>query len=381
MELLQNILLFGLLPLALLYSAGIRKKQDEVFLNKILIFVAIYFFIVYLPESKNSFEIIALIQLLLILTIPAGILYFAIKHISDTEKEKRFLDNFPIIAQYEPPSDIHPAIAGFLIDRETGRREFFASVFNLIINGHIAVDERDMGSAYKYYLIKNKGFDELFTCDRIVSDILFNKNGKDIDALFFNDMDVNIQLLSGFVLTELRNLKYFEKQFNFSPHFINWCKLKNIGIEQIIDKSENRLNIERKEDQNNMNDFRNAIKEYCKENKNYKVREFKSFSLFSNTFYTELGAQERAKWLGFKDYLQTAERFRMNEEKVETFSKYLPYAVALGVETEWAKRFENMNIDRFDWFRTQKEGTIRRHEDHGVYFKHLVRFMGRIYTK
>jgi hypothetical protein len=70
----------------------------------------------------------------------------------------------------------------------------------------------------------------------------------------------------------------------------------------------------------------------------------------------------------------------LDEEKVETFSKYLPYAVALGVETEWANRFKNMDIDRVEWFRSQKDESIRRHDDHGIKFKHLVRFVGRIRT-
>jgi uncharacterized membrane protein YgcG len=55
-----------------------------------------------------------------------------------------------------------------------------------------------------------------------------------------------------------------------------------------------------------------------------------------------------AKWqiLGFKEYLHTAERFRIGAETLETFSKYLPYAIILGVEKQWAKRFDDFSFSQ-----------------------------------
>lgn len=122
------------------------------------------------------------------------------------------------------------------------------------------------------------------------------------------------------------------------------------------------------------------IKEYCKIYERDPVEELKQGYTSDTMNYTALGAEERAKCLGFKDYLQTAERFRMDVEKVETFSEYLPYAVALGVETEWANRFGDMNIDRVEWFRSQKSESIKRHDSQKVYFKHLIDFLGQIRT-
>jgi uncharacterized membrane protein len=48
--------------------------------------------------------------------------------------------------------------------------------------------------------------------------------------------------------------------------------------------------------------------------------------------------------LGFKDYLEVAEKDEMNlrnppEKTPALFEKYLPYALALGVEQEWSERF------------------------------------------
>jgi uncharacterized membrane protein len=50
---------------------------------------------------------------------------------------------------------------------------------------------------------------------------------------------------------------------------------------------------------------------------------------------------------GFKMYLSVAEKDRLNlihppEETPELFEKYLPYAMALGVENEWGERFADL---------------------------------------
>ncbi|OGZ27365.1 MAG: hypothetical protein A2427_03445 [Candidatus Nealsonbacteria bacterium RIFOXYC1_FULL_40_7] len=65
---------------------------------------------------------------------------------------------------------------------------------------------------------------------------------------------------------------------------------------------------------------------------------------------TKEGAE--AKWhiLGFKEYLNTAERFRIGEETADTFSKLLPFAIVFGVEKQWAKRFSYLKYTNQNWF-------------------------------
>lgn len=45
--------------------------------------------------------------------------------------------------------------------------------------------------------------------------------------------------------------------------------------------------------------------------------------------------------LGFRRYLLSVERFRMGAETIETFSKFLPYAMVFGMEKQWADRFSD----------------------------------------
>lgn len=49
--------------------------------------------------------------------------------------------------------------------------------------------------------------------------------------------------------------------------------------------------------------------------------------------------------LGFKIYLEVAERYRMENLTPEIFEKYLSYAMIFGIEKKWAKAFEVLNIN------------------------------------
>lgn len=55
-------------------------------------------------------------------------------------------------------------------------------------------------------------------------------------------------------------------------------------------------------------------------------------------------------WLGFKLYLETAERYRMQNLTSDLFEKYLSYAIIFGVEKKWAKAFDSFNMQPPEWY-------------------------------
>ena len=57
---------------------------------------------------------------------------------------------------------------------------------------------------------------------------------------------------------------------------------------------------------------------------------------------TKEGIEMYKHLLGFKMYLEKAERFRVKECVPETFEKYLPYAVIFGIEKKWKNRFSGV---------------------------------------
>jgi uncharacterized membrane protein len=64
------------------------------------------------------------------------------------------------------------------------------------------------------------------------------------------------------------------------------------------------------------------------------------------------GTRELEKVLGFQEFLSRVEGDRLNRivKTPEMFEKFLPYAMALGVEASWAKAFEGIYNKPPDWY-------------------------------
>ncbi len=58
----------------------------------------------------------------------------------------------------------------------------------------------------------------------------------------------------------------------------------------------------------------------------------------------------KEEWLGFKLYLETAEKYRLQNLTPEMFEKYLSYAIIFGVEKKWGKAFEGMALESPRWY-------------------------------
>ncbi len=65
---------------------------------------------------------------------------------------------------------------------------------------------------------------------------------------------------------------------------------------------------------------------------------------------TSLGAQEQRKWEAFRNYLQDLTRYQDMATARETFERYLPYAIAFGVERDWVRRFEQLKLPAPVWY-------------------------------
>lgn len=65
---------------------------------------------------------------------------------------------------------------------------------------------------------------------------------------------------------------------------------------------------------------------------------------------SQKGREMKEEWLGFKMYLEVAEKYRLQNLTPDLFEKYLPYAMIFGVEKKWAKNFEAMHLPSPEWY-------------------------------
>lgn len=77
--------------------------------------------------------------------------------------------------------------------------------------------------------------------------------------------------------------------------------------------------------------------------------------IFNKIIYkrTEYGATMLGKIKGFRRFLQTAEKERLEALVLENpsyFYNILPYTYALAISDKWIKKFENINLQEPDWY-------------------------------
>jgi hypothetical protein len=65
---------------------------------------------------------------------------------------------------------------------------------------------------------------------------------------------------------------------------------------------------------------------------------------------TVAGAESAAKWRAFKKYLSDIEHYEKIEESKAIFQKYLPFAIAFGLEQSWVNKFAVVNTPVPGWY-------------------------------
>jgi uncharacterized membrane protein len=69
------------------------------------------------------------------------------------------------------------------------------------------------------------------------------------------------------------------------------------------------------------------------------------------------GARTRVECLGFKEFMTRVDGDRIRHMPPDTFEKFLPYAMAFGVEQHWAKAFQGLITQPPSWYVGSGYGT------------------------
>ncbi|MFM7582721.1 MAG: DUF2207 family protein, partial [Caldilinea sp.] len=65
---------------------------------------------------------------------------------------------------------------------------------------------------------------------------------------------------------------------------------------------------------------------------------------------TEMGAVAAARWKGFKEYLRNIDRYADLEAQKALWDRWLPYAIAFGVDKEYIRKFEGASAPAPGWY-------------------------------
>jgi uncharacterized membrane protein YgcG len=256
----------------------------------------------------------------------------------------------PIAAQYEPPDQLTPGEAGTLVDNSADMRDITSSIVDLAVRGYMVIEEHQK--------------------DRMLG--------------LVHDKDYN------FVLKKERS-----EWATLKPHeqvLLNgFFTMGTVGESVSMSSLENRF-------YKNLPDIKSRIFESLVTHGYYRRRPdsvrasyigvgvvigllsiwggtgiASSMGMAPLTFiiagalsaviicgfgwfmpaHTEQGARALEGVLGFEDFLNHVESDRFNRtiKTPQMFEKFLPFAMALGVEKNWSKAFQGIMTQPPDWYR------------------------------
>lgn len=197
-----------------------------------------------------------------------------------------------VVAQYEPPAGTTPAHIGFLQDDAATNREITATIIDWAVAGYIKIEyipKKGLFSSTDYRLVQTGASTRMSPAETELYNAIFSEADE----------------LSGALLSKLPKASVASAATSFKS------SLKaDLSSKGYYDKDGNILNIGE---------------------------------------LTDEGAKQWALVDGFKLYLSVVEKDRLKftdapKKTPERFSKLLPYAIALGVEKEWAKQFEGIDL-------------------------------------
>ncbi|MFZ5364473.1 MAG: DUF2207 family protein, partial [Patescibacteria group bacterium] len=290
-------------------------------------------------ELKQTTWLYVLDKLIYLIPILIGILLFK-KYKSTPKIEKT------IIAQYDPPDKLLPGEIGGLVFNSIRSKDFTATLIDLAYRGYLKIVEREekflWKKSKKYSLVRKKDF---------MDDSVLSSYEKDFLKAIFGSAEIievsDLKDKSSFrkVITKLPK-EILEKLFKEREYFssVPMARETSIILAIVIATL----------------GFIFAVPAIMATFALIPLSLFISlltsiiilagYLIIKPPPLTEKGIE--AKWhaLGFKEYLQVAERFRLGACTPETFEKYLSYAMVFGVEERWAERFADIYKIQPDWY-------------------------------
>jgi len=244
-----------------------------------------------------------------------------------------------IIAQYDAPDGVDPIAVGTLIDQKVDKKDISAGIVNMAINGYLKINRLDGKGIFKtkdYELTKIRGSNGLTDYERKIFDALFANGStaklKELKVGFAND----IREAQKLVYESLVAKGYFSKnpQTVKTIYLVVGFVLLIAGIAAVM--------------------FVPGV---------IAIGIIVFIFGFFMPARTLKGVYAREHILGLKEYLSVAEKDRIEfhnapEKNPQTFEKFLPYAMALGVEKEWAKQFEGIFKENPSWYNDPSMSTF-----------------------
>jgi len=250
-----------------------------------------------------------------------------------------------IVAQYEAPDDLTPAEVGLVYNEKVQAKDMSAEIISLAIRGYMRINRTEKGLVFKspeYEFEKLKPGDDLSKdFDKELYDGFFKSGDKVTLSDLRDNFYKNYAAAKAMVYQGTTKAGYFGKDpgrvrvvyitlgvLSFFWAFFIGAFFGALGIASFL---------------------------VC------GIMIF-IFGMFMPA-RTQKGVDAKEYIEGLKLYMTVAEKDRINfhnapEKNPQRFEKLLPFAMALGVENEWAKQFEGIYNQQPSWYNDPTQQTF-----------------------
>ncbi len=252
----------------------------------------------------------------------------------------------PVAVQYEPPDSITPAEAGTLMDESADMRDVTATVTDLAVRGHLKIEEREESALlglitrkeYVFHKLEPEGTPPLVAHEEQVFRGIFARGKSDVK------------------LSELENEFY-----KYLP------AVKTQIFKRLVDRGLYRSRPDQVKSRWRVGAAVVAgliIALGAPLSARYQLSPMPfvlaavvtGLIVFLFSSYmparTTAGARTLERLLGFEEFLSRVEKenYARVVKTPEMFERYLPFAMAFGVERKWARAFQNIYREPPKWY-------------------------------
>lgn len=305
------------------------------------------------PTVFDRFQSFLLSNLLFAIPLVAAGAMFLVWHRHGRDPPLR-----PLAPEYEPPDGLTPAEAGTLFDASPDLRDVTATIVDLAVRGYLVIEETETRALFG--LIADDVFTFSLVAPREDWAELRPHERKLLNALFEDGDHVSTSGLENAfykklpgIKSKLRDALVRDGHYLRDPNHVRIAFFVAGGLAGVLVAVPGSLLLEGALGQDG------AVAVVAGIATGLIIA---TFGLFMPA-RTERGTRILERLRGFEEYLRRVEsdRFDRTIKTPELFEKYLPYAMAFGVERSWARAFDDIYQSPPDWYRGNDFGGFRAH--------------------
>lgn len=244
-----------------------------------------------------------------------------------------------VYPQFDPPRGMHPYMVGALVDESVDNRDLVGTLIDLAYRGYIKIVELDRNKNYKLIKLK-EDLSELTKTEEDVISALFGSKTEIETKERNNRFATRYPKIKSSIYKQLVNDGYFTTNPQTTRGTYAGCGVGILALGLVLAACLAFLVV-------------GMLGQVGPLTLGLALAVFGIGVLVASPFMpakTAHGSQVHNHVLGFKMYLETAEKYTLQDLTPEKFERFLAFAIVFGVEEKWAQKFKDIYNQQPDWY-------------------------------